>query len=403
MATEVIMPQLGESVVEGTIGRWLITEGEAIQVYQPLLEVETDKVNTEIPAPAGGVLLKILVAEGATVKVGTLLALIGQPDETLPEIPSRTATKARPPAGNGRKEEKPGGRSVITPVVARIAAEHGIDLARVDISGSGRDGRITKKDILAYIEDLKEGQRHGTDELYAPTGAPPVADEVLPLTTTRRTIADHMLRSVRTSPHATTVMEADMSRVVAYREDNKAEFQKREGLKLTFTPFFIQAIAEGLRAVPEANSSFTDQGILLHRHINIGIAVALDPGLIVPVVKDADTLSLSGLQRAVTDLAQRARTEQLTPDEVRGSTFTLTNHGVSGSLMAMPIINQPNAGILGVGAIQKRPVVLSVDGADSIAIRPMCYLSFTFDHRIMDGAVADRFLGRVVEVLETWD
>jgi len=208
---------------------------------------------------------------------------------------------------------------------------------------------------------------------------------------------------VRTSPHATTVMEADMSRVVAFRELHLEEFQEREGVKLTLTPFFIQAIVEGLKAVPEVNSSFTDQGILLHRQINIGIAVALESGLIVPTVKDADKLSLSGLQRAVTDLAKRARAGQLKPDEVQGSTFTLTNHGVSGSLFATPIINQPNAGIVGVGAIQKRAVVLTVDGADSIAIRPMCYLTFTFDHRIIDGALADRFLARLVVELEKWD
>jgi 2-oxoglutarate dehydrogenase E2 component (dihydrolipoamide succinyltransferase) len=199
-------------------------------------------------------------------------------------------------------------------------------------------------------------------------------------------------------------MEADMSRAAAYRNRYKATFQAREGLKLTFTPFFIQAVVEGLKAVPEANSSFARQGkgIVLHRQINIGIAVALDSGLIVPVIKDADTLTLSGLQRAVTDLAERARAGQLSPDEVQGSTFTITNHGVSGSLFATPIINQPNAGILGVGVIQKRPVVITVDGADSIAIRPMCYVSFTFDHRIMDGAMADRFLASVVAVLEKW-
>lgn len=451
MATQVIMPQLGESVVEGTVGRWLVAEGESIEEYEPLLEVETDKVNTEIPAPASGVLLKVLVPEGATVGSGTLLAFIGQPDEAVPETvretdevspsevslseaaPSqdasadrkpktRPASKAKSPGGNGLKLEKPIGRNIVTPVVARIADEHGIDLATANISGSGRGGRITKKDILTYIEGVKEEElppweRPGTGDLFKPTEeaesilpavsepvrgeeAPSPAGEVVPLTAMRQAIADHMLRSVRTSPHATTVMEADMSRVVAYLDDNKAEFQKREGLRLTFTPFFIQAVVEGLKAVPEANSSLTGQGLLLHRHINIGIAVALDSGLIVPVIKDADTLSLSGLQRAVTDLAARARSGQLTPDEVQGATFTITNHGVSGSLFATPIINQPNAGILGVGAIQKRPVVVSVEGADSIAIRPMCYLGFTFDHRIMDGALADRFLGRVISVLE---
>jgi 2-oxoisovalerate dehydrogenase E2 component (dihydrolipoyl transacylase) len=440
MATQVVMPQLGESVVEGTVGKWLIAEGEEIKEYEPLLEVLTDKVDTEIPAPASGVLLKILVAEGTTVTAGTLLAFIGEAGETAPEGVAPAArtepaaeatTKVESAGGNGQERQKPSGRGMVTPVVAKIAAEQGIDLASVDIRGTGRGGRITKKDILAYIEQVKIGgpaeeelapwERPGTGELFKPTEevkpvapapAPervkaepppaPLPGEVLPLTPMRKAIAEHMVRSVHTSAHVTTVMEADMSRVVAYREHHKAEFQRREGLKLTFTPFFIQAMIEGLKAIPQANSSFTDEGILLHRPINIGVAVALESGLIVPVVKDADKLSLSGLQLAVTDLAERARTKQLKPDEVQGGTFTLTNHGVAGSLFATPIINQPQAGILGVGAIQKRPVVVTVEGTDSIAIKPMCYLSFTFDHRIMDGALADRFLAKVVEVLESW-
>jgi 2-oxoisovalerate dehydrogenase E2 component (dihydrolipoyl transacylase) len=440
MATQVVMPQLGESVVEGTVGKWLIAEGEKIKEYEPLLEVLTDKVDTEIPAPASGVLLKILVPEGTTVTAGTLLAFIGEPGETTPEgvapsartEPAAEATSEIESAGgNGEDGEKPSGRGMVTPVVAKIAAEHGIDLAGVDIRGTGRGGRITKKDMLAYIEQAKVGgpaeeelapwERPGTGDLFKPTeevkpvaparapervqAQPPPAPlprEILALTPMRKAIAEHMVRSVHTSAHVTTVMEADMSRVVAYREHQKAEFERREGLKLTFTPFFIQAVIEGLKAVPQANSSFTDEGILLHRPINIGVAVALESGLIVPVVRDADKLSLSGLQRAVTDLAERARTKQLKPDEVQAGTFTLTNHGVAGSLFATPIINQPQAGILGVGAIQKRPVVVTVEGTDSIAIKPMCYLSFTFDHRIMDGALADRFLAEVVEVLESW-
>jgi 2-oxoglutarate dehydrogenase E2 component (dihydrolipoamide succinyltransferase) len=218
----------------------------------------------------------------------------------------------------------------------------------------------------------------------------------------RRSIAEHMLNSLRNSAQATAVMEANLSRVVAYRERHKEEFRRREGTPLTFTPFSIQAVVEALKAVPQANSSFTDSGILMHRRIHIGVAVALESGLIVPVIRDADRLSLSGLARAAADLAGRARAGQLRPDETRDVTFTLTNHGVSGSLFATPIINQPNAGILGVGAVQKRPVVVTVDGVDSIAIKPMCYLSFTFDHRVMDGALADRFLAKVVEVLESW-
>jgi 2-oxoglutarate dehydrogenase E2 component (dihydrolipoamide succinyltransferase) len=421
------MPRLGESVVEGKVGRWLIAEGEEIEEYQPLLEVETDKVNTEIPAPASGVLLKILVREGETVSAGTVLALIGQPEEE--PIEAGRENREAEQGGNGRNGGKPGGREVITPVVGKIAAEHGIDLASIDIEGSGRGGRITKKDILAYIEHMKTQEaeeevppweRPGTGELFKPReevkpvepARPPTpasaqargeeVGEVLPLRGMRQTIAEHMLNSLRTSAQVTTVMEADMSRVAAYRERRQAEFERREGLKLTFTPFFVQAIVEGLKAVPQANSSYTDEGIRLHRHMHLGIAVALDSGLMVPVIRDADRLSLSGLQRAVTDLAGRARSGQLKPDEVRGSTFTLTNHGVTGSLLATPIINQPNAGILGVGLIQKRPVVVTAEGVDSLAIKPMCYLSFTFDHRIMDGALADRFLARVVDTLENW-
>lgn len=440
MATEVIMPQLGESVVEGTVSRWLIAEGGEVEEYQPLLEVETDKVNAEIPSPASGVLLKIVVPGGATVKAGTVLALIGQPEESIPEtlagrditpsVRDTTDTPARTEADlNGRAQVKPSGRAVITPVVARIASEHGIDLASVDIQGSGRGGRITKKDMLAYIErgreeassegELPPWERPGTGELFKPTDeaepvapvvppdaprppTPPLPGQVVPLTSIRQSIAQHMMRSLHDSAQVTTVMEADMSRVVAFREKHKGEFQRREGLGLTFTPFFVQAVVEGLKAVPIANSSLTEEGLRLHSSINIGLAVALESGLIVPVIQAADQLSLSGLQRAVTDLAHRARNGQLKPDEVQGSTFTLTNHGVSGSLLATPIINQPNAGILGIGAIQKRPVVVTSDGGDSIAIKPMCYLSFTFDHRIMDGALADRFLAKVVAVLKDW-
>ncbi len=415
MATEVTMPQLGESVVEGTVGRWLIAEGEEIQEYQPLLEVETDKVNTEIPAPASGVLLKILVPEGSSVTVGTPLAFIGRPGEAMPGSPrERDRAPGATPAGHtqpsvevtagsqidggdGSQQKKPSGRGVVTPVVAKLAAEHGIDLASLEIPGSGRGGRITKKDLLAYIKRAKEG---------APAaGELPSAEmsgALVPLTSMRKAIAEHMVRSLRSSPQVTTVMEADMSRVAAHRERWREQSLRREGLKPSLMPFFIQAVIEGLKAVPEANSTFADQGILLHQQINIGIAVALDVGLIVPVIQDADKLSLSGLQRAVADLAERARSEQLKPDEVQGGTFTITNHGVAGSLWATPIINQPQAGILGVGAIQKRPVVVTLEGADGILIKPMCYLSFTFDHRIMDGATADRFLAKVVETLNDW-
>jgi 2-oxoglutarate dehydrogenase E2 component (dihydrolipoamide succinyltransferase) len=428
------MPQLGESVVEGIVGRWLIAEGEQVQEYQPLLEVESDKVNTELPAPASGVLLKILVPAGTTVSAGTALALIGERGEAVPSsvgaglAPAPGSVPdldAEAPGEDGQAGERPGGRGIITPVVARIAAEHGIDLAAADIRGTGRGGRITKGDILAYVErqrlaarDIPPWEQPGSGELFKPTeeafSPEPSAPATLaypagqasgrlaslqPLTSIRQIIAARMVRTLHDSAQVTTVMEADMSRVAAYRERYRAGQAKA---KLTFTPFFVQAVVEGLKAVPEANSSFGEDGIRLNAHMHIGIAVALETGLIVPVIRDADRLSLSGLQHAVSDLAERARAGRLKPDEVQDSTFTITNHGVGGSLLATPIINPPNAGILGVGLIQKRPVVVTMDEGDSIAIKPMCYLSFTFDHRVMDGALADRFLARVVEVLERW-
>lgn len=446
MATELVMPQLGESVVEGTIARWLKQEGEEVKAYEPLLEIETDKVTTEMPAPAGGVLLKILVPEGATVPTGTLLGLIGEAGEeaAVPAgaAPAEAAAGREQGVNNGAGRQAvaaPGrqaGGPHVTPVVARIAAEHGVDLSRVP--GSGRGGRVTKKDILAFIEQRPAAPASKpapampwdtpgsgdlfkpTDEIFArasgqPAAAPPAEaapppppsgprpGEIVPLSKMRQAIAEHMVRSKRTSPHVTTVMEVDCSRIWAFREQHKAEFLRREGLKLTFTPFFVMAAVAGLEAVPQVNSRWTDEGLELLRQINVGVAVALDDGLIVPVIKNADALNLTGLQRAVTDLAERARRGQLKPDEVQGGTFSITNHGTAGSLLATPIINQPQVGILGVGTIQKRVVVVTQDGVDSIAIKPMCYLSFSFDHRILDGASADRFLAAVKQRLERWE
>jgi len=327
-------------------------------------------------------------------------------------------------------------------VVARMAAEYNIDLAA--LSGSGLSGRVTKKDLLAYLDrqeqaeatlepavapaESKPWERPGSGDLFAPTeqiyarniaaeaepspvkplpipkpATPmPYPGEVIPLTGMRKIIAEHMLRSKRTSPHVTTVMEADCSAMVNFCQQHGPEFERVEGIPLTYTPIFMAATIAGLKAVPLANSVLTEKGIVLQRHINIGVAVALENGLIVPVIKGADGLNLTGLQRAVTGLAKRARHNQLSPDEVQDGTFTLSNHGVSGSLLATPIINQPQAGILGVGKIEKRVVVVSQAGVDSIAIKPMCYLSFTFDHRILDGAAADRFLATVKETIEGW-
>lgn len=444
------MPQLGESVVEGTVTKWLKQEGERVEEFEPLLEVNTDKVDTEIPSPAAGTLLKIYVQEGETVAAGTLLALIGEPEETVPEAPAPAREPAKEPAqaatatahdGGARQAAapKPGrqeGLGFISPVVARIAAEHNIDLTQV--KGTGRGGRITKKDVLAYLEAQKRTapapeaapapwEQPGTGELFRPTeevfgpkapaeraaAAPPPSAEapapgqVIPLDPVRKAIAEHMVRSKHTSPHVTTVMEADLSRVVAHREANKEAFA-RDGIRLTFTAYFAAATVEALRAVPQVNSSWSEQGIVLHPRVHLGIAVSLgEQGLIVPVIRDADQKSLRGLAQAIQDLSDRARARQLKPEEVQGGTFTITNHGVSGSLFATPIINQPQCGILGVGQIQKRVVVVETPAPgggtmDALAIRPMVYLSFTFDHRILDGAVADRFLAEVVRRLENW-
>ena len=446
MPTNVIMPQLGESVVEGTISKWLKAEGDPVQAYEPLLEISTDKVDSEIPAPADGVLLKIHVPEGETVEHGTLLAVIGQPGEqpdSAPEpvgarhvVPAQNPPIVQPTA-NGHSEYT----GHVTPVVARMAAEHHLDLGQ--ITGTGREGRITKKDVEAYLagkpsaateKALEPWEQPGSGDLFKPTvdyGAAPTAQRAAPtptepqappqrvhpveaipdatagelvrLSPIRKAIAEHMVRSkLQTSPHVTTVFEVDLSAVLAHREANKAAFAK-QGVNLTLTAYFVAASVEALRAVPFLNAQWTDEGIFLHNAINVGIAVAIDDGLIVPVIQRADELNLLGLARAVNDLATRARNKQLQPDEVKGGTFTITNHGVSGSLFATPIINQPQVGILGVGVLEKRvKVITDALGSDSIAIRPCLYASLTFDHRVADGAIGDGFMLVLKQRLEGW-
>jgi 2-oxoglutarate dehydrogenase E2 component (dihydrolipoamide succinyltransferase) len=418
MPTQVIMPQLGESVVEGTVTRWLKKEGEPIAEFEALLEVNTDKVDTEVPAPASGRVLRVYVPEGETVRAGTLLAVIGQPGEAVPEAPARptaAAATAAAPAAARAPERAAGDLGFISPVVAKIAAEHNLDLSRV--RGTGQGGRITKKDVLAYLEgaagapaEVAPWETPALGELFRPTEevfgakapaaapAAPGGETLVPLDSIRRSVAEHMVRSKHTSPHVTTVMEADLTRVVAHRQAHRATFA-RDRVDLTFTPYFVAACVAALKAFPLVNSSWSEAGIVLHPAVNIGMAVSLgEKGLIVPVIRDADRKSLLQLASEVNDLAARARNRQLKPDEVQGGTFTITNHGTSGSLFATPIINQPQCGILGVGAIQKRVVVID----DAIAIRPMVYLGLTFDHRILDGASADGFLARVVETLQGW-
>ena len=455
MATDVIMPQLGESVVEGTVSKWLKHEGDTVNEFDPIMEVNTDKVDTEIPSPASGTILKVLVPEGTTVKAGTLLAVIGEPGEAAPASAGGNGagmahTPAKAPAGQATASQAPSPAMTaeapaarrdlgfISPVVAKLASEHNLDLSLVP--GSGRGGRITKKDVQAYLEqqpqgaeqgaaaveapDLPAWERPGEGDLFRPTelqfGAgglaqptapapakrpadaqPPTASpqtaDSIPVVGIRKLIAEHMVHSKRTSPHVTTVFEADLSQVLAHLEANKDAFAA-DGVTLTLTAYFVAATVAALKAVPLVNSQWADDKILLKREANIGMAVALQEGLIVPVIRRAGEKSLLGIAREVNDLARRARAGQLKPDEIAGGTFTITNHGVSGSLFATPIINQPQTGILGVGAMQKRVVVIN----DAIAIRPMVYLTLTFDHRVLDGALADGFMSHLKAALENW-
>jgi pyruvate/2-oxoglutarate dehydrogenase complex dihydrolipoamide acyltransferase (E2) component len=451
MALEFKMPKLGESVTEGTIGRWLKQPGDKLELYEPMLEVTTDKVDTEVSAPIDGTLVEILVPEGETVAVGTVIARIAEPSEAVNgHTPAAEASlSAAAPVAETAMAER-GKSGYISPAVARLAAEYNVDPRA--IPGTGAGGRVTKKDLEAFVASGKASPPPAQVAAQAPQPAqvaqvtaspqaeprkpqpvametrshveqpapqviasapkapaaqplPPPAlgpdDEPVPLSTMRRVIAEHMLRSKQTAPHVTTVMEADLSRIVAHRAANKADFE-RQGVKLTFMPYFVQATVAALRELPIVNATFTDEGILLHHRVNVGMAVAIPDGLIVPVIKDADDKSLLGLARAVNDLAERARSRRLQADDTQGGTFTITNHGVSGSIFAMPIINQPQAAILGVGAMQKRAVVVSEHGLDAIAIRPMCYLSLTFDHRLIDGATADSFLAIVKRGLEQY-
>ncbi len=400
MAIKVLAPSLGEGVDELVIVKWLKKEGETINELESLLEVETDKVITEIPSPASGTLLKLIVPENGLVTAGMTVAWIGELGESIPdenaslvsdnvhdelELTQSRQIIEKKMAGMG---ERPG---FISPVVAKIASEKHVDLTR--IRGTGLGGRITKKDVLDFLETGGKS----SDQIKIQ------GDRLIPHNVIRKTIAERMILSKQISPHVMTVMEADISRVVVHRNANKEVFA-RDGINLTFTAYFISAVLAGLKAFPQVNSSWTDEGIVIHSAYNIGMATSLgEDGLIVPVIQNADQLSLSGIARAVSDLAGRARINKLHPNEVKGGTFTLTNHGVSKSLFAMPIINQPQCAILGTGMIRKRAVVVTdQDGNDLIAIRPMIYLSFVFDHRILDGILADWFLSKVVELLENW-
>jgi pyruvate dehydrogenase E2 component (dihydrolipoamide acetyltransferase) len=452
MRVDVIMPQMGESIAEGTLTKWLKKAGDKVARDEPIFEISTDKVDAEIPSPSAGTLAEIKVKEGETVPVNTVVALIEteagaavaavKEEKTpparpapppaasaapRPETPARPASTPRPPgpaAAPARPAAAPAGggappraaalvasgataedlrRIRSSPVVRKIAREHDLDIAA--IAGTGIGGRVTKKDILAAVEGGPErapaaGPPTGAPALPSaaarPAYAPGERVAVVPMTPMRKKIAEHMVLSRHTSAHVTTVFEVDLIRVTRLREEHRQAFQERHGVKLTVTPFFVKAAVEALKAFPVVNASVEGDNVVYKKDINVGIAVALDWGLIVPVVKHADDLSLSGIAKGVTDLAERARSRRLLPDEVQGGTFTITNPGVFGSLFGTPIINQPQVAIMGVGTIAKRPVVLD----DAIAIRPIVYLALSFDHRLLDGAIADQFMSHVKQTLE---
>lgn len=482
MATDVVMPQMGESIAEGTITRWLKKVGERVERDEPLFEISTDKVDAEIPSPAAGTLTKVLFNEGDTVEVNKVVAYIGEEGEaaeapakqeaaaaaapasqaavsapappqpaatqqqpSAPPAPEQRAASPQPSPATQRPQPASGGSSITevsgspqatsgaspadgshgartaeelrrtrsSPLVRKIAAEHNVDISRLE--GTGASGRVTKNDILSYIESGAAMSPGQTAEQYAsstseapamrapsaPAAQPAEGDRVEPMTVMRKKIAEHMTMSQRTSAHVATVYEIDMTRVQRLRESKKAEFQQRVGTKLSYMPFIFQAITQAIRKFPVFNSQVSGNQIIYKRDINLGMAVALDWGLIVPVIKRADDLSIAGLAKAANDLAERARAKQLKPDEVAGGTFTVTNPGVFGGLFGTPIINQPQVAILGVGTIEKRAKVITTDeGDDVIAIRHMAYFALSFDHRIIDGADAERFLSYVKEILE---
>jgi pyruvate dehydrogenase E2 component (dihydrolipoamide acetyltransferase) len=456
-ATEIVMPQMGESITEGTVSKWLKSVGDTIEKDEAILEISTDKVDAEVPSPAAGKLLEIKVQEGETVEVGAILALVGaegavaaaapaadsQPapakavDATQEamstdvasvadaeeEVSARRAVQGGngTSAGNGQRDVDELRRIKSSPLVRNIAREHGVDISR--IPGSGLSGRVTKKDILSFIETgaalrpedlLKKGatvpsapatQQAAATPSYVPAQVSAgVTDRVEKMSVMRKKIAEHMTFSKQTSAHVTSVYEIDMTGVHKFREKNKAEFQSRYGTKLTYMPFIFQAVTNAIRKFPVVNTQIDGENIIYKGDINLGMAVALDWGLIVPVIKRADTLSLSGLALAANDLADRARSKKLNPDEVTGGTFTITNPGVFGGLYGTPIINQPQVAILCVGTIEKRPrVFTSPEGDDYIAIRQMAYFALTYDHRIVDGADAEKFLAYMKEYLESSD
>ena len=425
MATDIIMPQMGESIVEGTITKWLKKPGDKVQRDEPLFEISTDKVDAEIPAPASGVLQDIKVTEGTTVQVNTVVGTIAGDGEAVAPAKSTQATapaekKVTPPAKPApvaevtkpsQDEEDDQARS--SPLVRKMAHEHNIDLAQVE--GSGLGGRITKQDILDFLEKGEEKgagksaaaapSRTASAPAPAPRSAPPVElpGDVVPLTRMRKIIAERMIESRHTSAHVHCMFQVDLTRIVNLRNKLKNSFEQRHGVRLTFMPFFVRSAIIALRQYPIINASLFDNNNHYHSNVNVGIAVALDWGLIVPVLKNAEELNFLGLQRSITDIGARARGKKLKPEEVEGSTFTITNPGQFGAVFGLPIINQPNSAILGIGGIMKVPLVTTdSEGVDSIAIRSVVHLTLGYDHRLIDGAVADQFMAFLKKTMENW-
>ena len=406
--TQVVMPQMGESIVEGTITKWLKKVGDTVQKDEPLFEISTDKVDAEIPSPITGVLTAINASEGATVQVNAVVAIIGgtigegdhapgtKADASVGATPKQVSAATQPAAALSPVES--GRRIRSSPLVRRIAKERNIDL--IQVSGTGSAGRITKDDILRFISSPAASRRPAKVQ----AALPELKGEVVPLTRMRAIIAQRMVESKRISPHVHSIYKIDMTRIVRIREREKASFERRVGVKLTYMPFIATAAIEALRRYPIVNASLIDESIHYHANINLGIAVALEWGLIVPVVRKAERRSFADLARTINDLASRARTKKLSPDEVGGSTFTLTNSGVFGDEFGTPIINQPESAILAIGALKREPVVLTDDeGNDTIAIRSMQHFCLGFDHRLIDGADGGKFMSEFKKTLENWD
>lgn len=447
MSTKVIMPQMGESVVEGKVAKWLVREGDHVETDQPIAEISTDKVDVEIPSPGAGTLTKIYVPEGATVSIGAELALIGDGKEAEREAATRPPKVQRPPATTpgrppiaerppaaaekpAQKEEREekredGGVGRISPLVRKLAEEHRIDLSQVQ--GTGLEGRITKQDILRHVgqeetqpaaektapiptapprETAPEPASPASaetatfEEFKVPRYEPKEGDQAIPFSRLRKMIAEHMVYSKRTAPHVTTVAEVDMAKVVRLREEKKKSIKDQTGHELTYLPFIISAAIRAIAEYPTLNAAVVDDSLVIRKEIHMGIAVEAEKGLMVPVIRRAHEKSLAGLSRAAAELAEKARNGTLSPDEIAGGSFTISNPGRKGNLFGTPILFQPQVGILRMGEIIKRPMVIDVDGNDTLAIRPMMYLALSYDHRVIDGATGNAFLHRVKEILE---